>query len=189
MATAKKYSPEDALLKAARTGDSRAMELLFLALEQPLYAFSVKLTGDYDRAADLYQEAIYRGLRAFPEFRADEFHALRSWLFRIAHNIYRDSLRLFENKNQALEEIPPSALPTNGVPPISSLIRDEMLGALKDAELNLPEAEREVFVLRHYADLPFQEIAHRLDCPLNTVLTRMHRAIGRLKMALFVWKS
>ena len=45
----------------------------------------------------------------------------------------------------------------------------------------LPEAQRQVLLLRYYANLKFVDIAQMLGCPLNTALGRMHKAMLRLK--------
>lgn len=61
--------------------------------------------------------------------------------------------------------------------------RDD-LAILDLAITKLPDAEREVLILRLRADLPFREIAELTGTPLNTVLGRMHNARRRLKDAL-----
>jgi RNA polymerase sigma-70 factor (ECF subfamily) len=45
----------------------------------------------------------------------------------------------------------------------------------------LSELEREVFMLRHFGEVSFQEIARMLDININTALSRMHQAMSRLK--------
>ena len=53
--------------------------------------------------------------------------------------------------------------------------------ALRDAIGRLPEAQRQVLLLRYYSGLKFVEIAEIIGCPLNTALGRMHKAMLKLK--------
>jgi RNA polymerase sigma-70 factor (ECF subfamily) len=55
---------------------------------------------------------------------------------------------------------------------------------LKRAIEKLPEAQRQVLMLRYYSNLKFVEIAELLGCPLNTALGRMHKAILKLRQLM-----
>ena len=55
---------------------------------------------------------------------------------------------------------------------------------LKAAIDQLPEAQRQVLLLRYYSNLKFVEIAEMLGCPLNTALGRMHKAMLKLKQLM-----
>ena len=52
---------------------------------------------------------------------------------------------------------------------------------LRAAIQQLPEAQKQVLLLRYYSNLKFIEIAEVVGCPLNTALGRMHKAMLRLK--------
>jgi RNA polymerase sigma-70 factor (ECF subfamily) len=52
---------------------------------------------------------------------------------------------------------------------------------LRRAIEQLPEAQRQVLMLRYYSNLKFVEIAQVVGCPLNTALGRMHKAMLKLK--------
>jgi RNA polymerase sigma factor (sigma-70 family) len=72
----------------------------------------------------------------------------------------------------------------SGPGPEGKLESRELNRLVLDAIRRLPAAEREVFFLRTQAMLTFREIALRLDAPLNTVLSRMHRAMQRIRKAM-----
>jgi RNA polymerase sigma-70 factor (ECF subfamily) len=61
------------------------------------------------------------------------------------------------------------------------LEHSEQTEKLKLAITQLPEAQRQVLMLRYYSNLKFVEIADILGCPLNTALGRMHKAMLKLK--------
>lgn len=65
--------------------------------------------------------------------------------------------------------------------PAAPVEHGEEVGRLQEAMDRLPEADRQILQLRHYADMPFKDIARTLDCPIGTVLARAHRALGKLR--------
>ena len=65
--------------------------------------------------------------------------------------------------------------------PFDPLHYREDVDALQGALRKLPEGDRQILMLRHFADMPFKDIARRLNCPIGTVLARAHRALGKLR--------
>jgi RNA polymerase sigma-70 factor (ECF subfamily) len=103
---------------------------------------------------------------------ADRYDATRrfsTWLFEIAVNLCRDWQRR-----------PPEPRAREDEPAAAELERSD--AALDAAQLlaRLPDAQREVVVLRYYQDLSEDEVAEILDIPKGTVKSRMHQAIARL---------
>lgn len=136
------------------------------------------LPGHHD-AEDALQETYYRALRALPNYR--EEHQFRAWLYRIAHNV-AISLRRREQRRQTEPVGEDFPSPLSSVRETAAN-RDD-LAILGLAITNLPDAEREVLILRLRSDLPFREIAKLTGAPLNTVLGRRHNARRCLKEAL-----
>lgn len=108
--------------------------------------------------------------------------ARRAWLFRVAAN---EAARMWRSK-EAGERM----LRRHGGTEQEEIIEDdatekvilaETTGKVRHALSQLPEAWREVVVLRIEENLTFQQIANRLDIPLGTALTRMQRALERLR--------
>jgi len=65
--------------------------------------------------------------------------------------------------------------------PFDPLHLQEDVDALQTAMRELPEGDRQILLLRHFADMPFKDIARTLNCPIGTVLARAHRALGKLR--------
>ena len=65
--------------------------------------------------------------------------------------------------------------------PSDSLRAREILSQVRHAVESLPDDQRTVLVMKQYQQLSFAEIAAILDCPVGTVKSRMHRALGRLR--------
>ncbi|MDE0862483.1 MAG: sigma-70 family RNA polymerase sigma factor [Rubripirellula sp.] len=105
--------------------------------------------------------------------------ALKSWLFRVAAN---ESARIWRSKAAAekmYQKHGGTEVPT--VDPTDAAIQAETTKHLKQALKQLPDAWQQVVHLRLYENLTFQQIADRLDVPLGTALTRMRRALERLR--------
>ena len=65
--------------------------------------------------------------------------------------------------------------------PADRLYRAEQVDRLQQAISRLPDAEREVILLRHFSQLSFRQIAEVMETPLGTALARAHRGLARLR--------
>ncbi len=149
----------------------------FLAASQPdlnrVYRLAGLLLGNAAEAEDAVQDALAMAWQRFEELRdADRFGA---WLVRIVVNGCRDRLR----RRNTVRFIPLAAEldAADRDPFVAFLERDALLSIVD----RLTADERIVVVLRFWADLPLEAIAERLDWPLGTVKSRLHRALGRLR--------
>ena len=66
----------------------------------------------------------------------------------------------------------------------TNLEKEELISILNSTVSRLPVEQKEVFLLRQQTELTFKEIAQTLDCPLNTVLSRMHNAVLHLRKVI-----
>jgi RNA polymerase sigma factor (sigma-70 family) len=158
---------DEALVARLAEGDEPALRELLRRYERPLASFLHRRTGGRD-VEDLYQETWLRVVRAAERF--DQRRRFSTWLFQIAVNLCRDWHR----------RPPPEPRPPADEPDAVSLERSE--AALDAAQLlaRLPDAQREVIVLRYYHDLSEDDVAAMLDIPKGTVKSRLHHAIARL---------
>ena len=105
--------------------------------------------------------------------------ALRSWLYRVASN---ESARLWRRK--AATERMYQKHGEAGIPvldPTKAAMQAEATEQLIKALKELPESWQQIVSLRIYENLTFQQIADQLGIPLGTALTRMRRALERLR--------
>jgi RNA polymerase sigma-70 factor, ECF subfamily len=131
----------------------------------------------YGDADDLVQETFARALTARHRYRAGTNG--RAWLMRILCN-----LAISEQRRRARDErlrtrvLTRSAEPTVAEPP-SEVDEGTLLRALSA----LAPAERRMIELADVDELSYREIARALDCPIGTVMSRLHRARRRLRHA------
>lgn len=153
--------------------DREAFRLLFDRYGARLAAYFRRTTGT-DDATDLVQVTFLHLHRARMDFRKGQ--PLRPWLFAIAANVRRDHFRRKGRRpgeSPLEEEIP--------VSPAASTSTDRVV---RRALEQLPDGQREVLVLRWYADLSYPEIAAMLGATHSAIKVRAHRAMQQLRALL-----
>jgi RNA polymerase sigma-70 factor (ECF subfamily) len=155
-----------------------------LALEQidTLYRVARRLTRDADRAGDLVQETYLRALRARDSFHLEKF-GIRPWLLRIMQNLHysrsdrerRQPISMDESALELNENTAAHESSNSGAFNFDQL--DEQLARELDA---LPQEYQLVLLLWAVEDLSYKEIAHTLDIPIGTVMSRLHRVRQKL---------
>lgn len=155
-----------------------AFEVLVRRWQQPIARFLTRLVGRCELVQDLSQEVFLRVYLASPRYR--ETGAFSTWLYRIALNVARDASR----RRRELLPLPNHAPPAKEDPPEARYERLEMEQAVAGALRELPEALREVLVLRHYEDMKFEEMARLLKIPASTLKSRFATALHRLREGL-----
>jgi RNA polymerase sigma-70 factor, ECF subfamily len=171
---------DEELFVSYLSGDELAFESIVRKYKVPLYTVIFRMVGDKMEAQDIFQETFIRVIRYKNDF--DTNRKFSSWMYTIATNLCRDH---FRKKSRAYvmrtHEIPELAGHTT---PEDERHNKEIRDAVEKAVKNLPEVQREVFVLREYAGLTFKEISKITGTKINTVLGRMHLAVKKLRIEL-----
>jgi len=175
------------LLFAYSKGDVSAMDCLVGRYRQALFSWFMGMTGSRADAEDLFQDLWVRVIRNADRFENVSF---RAWMWQIARNLLID----FRRKKKP--DVSLDAVETEDDQPLlDQLVSPERGPAeeLEQADLakramravgQLPEIQREIFLMRVQGDLSFSEIAATLKIPLNTALGRMHDATTKLRLIL-----
>ena len=168
---------DESLLETAGRGDGAAFETLVGRYSGELFGFFRRRVGE-DAAADLLQDCFLRAFRAAPRFEPRA--SARTWLYVIARNAALNHLAR-RRKQASLDDSgvrePVAAHPS----PEEAASAAELAGRVRAAVEKLPEALREVVILRHYQQLPFRELARVLEIPEGTATRRMSDALERLR--------
>jgi RNA polymerase sigma-70 factor (ECF subfamily) len=166
-------SDEALMARYVERDDRAAFRLLFDRYAARLTAYFRRTTGTED-ATDLVQTTFLHLHRARRDFRSGQ--PLRPWLFTIAANVRRDH---FRRKGRRPAEGPlEQEIP---VAPAASTSTDRVV---QRALEQLPDGQREVLVLRWYADLSYPEIATALGATHSAIKVRAHRAMQQLRALL-----
>lgn len=166
---------EDLMLRAG-AGDSRAFAALYERHKAPLVSFCYRMLRNWEDAADVFQET-FRYLHA----HAAEYEPVagfRSYATRIARNLCIDILR--KRRRRRTGRLDPGLdLPAPDDGP--ELDRAEVEARLRAALDDVPDPYREVLHLRIVDSMEYAEIAETLGCPVGTVKSRLHSALGVLR--------
>jgi len=177
--------PETLLLQRVAARDRKAFEALYHQYYRRIFAYIFKIT----RRSDLVEEAVNDVMLAIwkgaPGF--DGRSRASTWIFGIA---YHKALKALARRTLP-SQMPPAgepsreaAEPVDNDEPESLLARRELATVLGRALRALPAEQRTVVELTYYYGLPYPEIAQIMDCPVNTVKTRMFHARRRLRELL-----
>jgi RNA polymerase sigma-70 factor, ECF subfamily len=173
------------LVRGLQAGDARAYERLVRDYGDRLWRFVRRMVG-VRPAEDITQEVFVRVHRSVGSFEpGGRFDA---WIFAIASNLCVDHLRR-ERPMAPLDDLPEPATDPRPSGPLSAVEEDERRRALARAVDLLPPEQKQVFLLRQEAGLPFKEIARLMSCPLNTALGRMHYAMEHLRASLQAYRD
>ncbi len=146
-----------------------------------VFGLLVRMIGRRDVAEDLAQQTMLRALGALDRYRPEG--RFQAWIFRIAVNVGRDWIRRRPREpslglDPASDTLPPAAVTHEA--PEEALLKHERARAVEAALAKLPDADREVLLMRYYGELAFKEIAEATGQPIGTVLARAHRALKKL---------
>jgi RNA polymerase sigma-70 factor (ECF subfamily) len=171
-------------------GDREAFTHLYRKYKKPVYSFLVRQYVTPENAAELTQEIFLRAVQGASSFR----HGAKfsTWLFVITRNSAIDFLRKNKHRNHASldEKSRPEAralnekIATNRPAPDRESMATRLKKDLEQAIRSLPEEQREVFLLREYHGLRFDEIAQIVQSSSGTVKSRMRYALETLRRRL-----
>jgi RNA polymerase sigma factor (sigma-70 family) len=172
------------LIQNFQDGDHNALETLVLRHKDKMYTSILFLVKDKYLAEDIFQDVLIKIIDTIRGGRYTEEGKFLPWAMRIAHNLCVDHFRkvkrtpsiktsddrdIFEVLNFTEEGADEKMMKRQS---------HERVRQMLDL---LPEDQREVIILRHYADLSFKEIAALTNCSINTALGRMRYGLINLR--------
>jgi RNA polymerase sigma-70 factor, ECF subfamily len=165
------------LLARVAAGDREAFRELYIAYHRRLARFLTRLTRRYDVAEEVINDALWVVWKRAGDFRGES--RVSTWIMGIA---YRRALKTLGSRNQQ----PFVAIPIESQPMVAA---DE-LGAAETSEWillgmeQLPTEQRMVLEFAYGYGHSCEEIAQIMDCPVNTVKTRLFHARAKLRAIL-----
>ena len=176
------------LMLAYARGEMRAFETLYSRHRTALYRYLVRQARDTEIAHDLFQEVWSRVIvnRARYEPRAK----FRTFLFTLAHNCFIDHCRRMKSRpaGMGIEDADAADLlaTEQDALPEAELERSETTQRYRAALAQLPQEQRDVYLLHEESDLSLEEIARVTGVGAETAKSRLRYAVGKLKAALAV---
>nr|MBA4167298.1 sigma-70 family RNA polymerase sigma factor [Chitinophagaceae bacterium] len=172
------------LIQNFQDGDLNALETLVIRHKDKMFTSILFLVKDKYLAEDIFQDVLIKVIDTIRGGRYTEEGKFLPWAMRIAHNLCVDHFRKVKRT---------PAIKTSDDRDIFEVINFTEEGAdekmmkrqshdrVRQMLDLLPEDQREVIILRHYADLSFKEIASLTNCSINTALGRMRYGLINLR--------
>ncbi len=173
-------------------GKRRTFEHVTLTYFNSLYNTAHWMTQDAAEAEDLIQETYLKAYQSFHLFTL--WTDCKSWLFQILRNTFintyhkkkRETSNTISQKNTECVPSQHGEREKNFsmAPPIPGVSKRLIIEDITQALENLPDCYRVVIRLAYLEGFSYQEIAHRMDCPVRTVMTWSYRGRKRLQKLL-----
>jgi len=177
-----------------QAGDRAAFASLVRKHKTAIYNFILRFVRTREAAEDLVQDVFVKIVQNAVDFKHES--RFSTWAYAIARNICIDHLRKMSFRQHASLDQPARSAPdgptlldrTADAHPTAaverSVIGQELGQRIIHSVEDLPPEQREVFLLRELANLPFKDIATITGVPENTVKSRMRYALEHLQESL-----
>jgi RNA polymerase sigma-70 factor, ECF subfamily len=182
---------DEDLMLAFRDGDGLAFEQLVHRHKRGLFNFLLRSVHNQSRAEELLQEVFLRVIRAKDRYQRTA--RFTTWVYTIARNLCVDESRRqkfrrtvpLEAKRRgrsddggtSILDVTPAGQTATDVASEATTIQARVSAAIQ----NLPDDQREVFIMRQFGGLSFKQIGEAVGAPENTVKSRMRYALDKLR--------
>ena len=170
-------------------GDTEAFGVLVERYQKKMFNIAFRMTGDYEEAGEVVQEAFLSAFRAIKKFRGEATFA--TWMTSIVLNHAKNCLKKIKVKPMSLDEAseahdgaPRFDPPASGMSAMEQLEKKDVQEAVQKAINSLDAEFREALILKDIQELSYEEIGAILNIPGGTVKSRIFRAREALRERL-----
>jgi RNA polymerase sigma factor (sigma-70 family) len=175
---------DNELIQLFQHGNPRAFDVLIDRHQERIFNAINFMVKDSYLAEDLIQDIFIKIIGNLKLGKYNDEGKFLPWALRIAHNYCVDHFRKVKrtptiktSDDQDLFEI----IKHTDHPADYKMTRSQSHRDIQELVDLLPEEQREIIVLRHYANLSFKEIAQMTNCSINTALGRMRYGLINLR--------
>jgi RNA polymerase sigma factor (sigma-70 family) len=166
-------------------GEQSCFEQLIHRHKNKVYAYISLYIRDQALVEDIFQDTFLKVIQSVKSGKYYDNGKFLSWVMRIAHNLIIDHFRRLKQMNTMSNDDYESDLFNSkklaDANVEDNIIRKQIKKDVRRLINQLPEEQREVVILRHYAGLSFKEIANVTDVSINTALGRMRYALINMR--------
>lgn len=173
------------LIQLFVSGDVNALDELIKKHKDRIFTSIVILVKDRALAEDIFQEVFIKIIDTLRSGSYTDEGKFLPWALRIAHNLCVDHFRKAKrtpvvlNKTDDYDMFDNLNISEEGAE--SKIMKAQSHERVRQMLDMLPDDQREVIVLRHFANLSFKEIADKTNCSINTALGRMRYGLINLR--------
>jgi RNA polymerase sigma-70 factor (ECF subfamily) len=180
----KEQKTDQQLVSSFLGGDESTLQELILRHERRVFTSIYLLVKDKDLANDLFQETFIKVINTLRSGHYNEEGKFISWGLRIAHNLVIDHFRSLKRMPMVYDTDEYSVfdtLPLTDSNAEDKLMDEQVKNQVRQLIEELPYDQREVVIMRHFANMSFKEIAECTHVSINTSLGRMRYALINLR--------
>lgn len=179
-----KQATDQVLIKSYLAGDDKSFEILLNRHRDKIYTSIYLFVKDTELAQDIFQEVFIKIIHTLRKGKYNHEGKFLQWAMRISYNLCVDQFR----RSKRRTKISPSE--TFDIFDVLECKDDNMEVTMMKSQTHekvrklvdmLPAEQREVVILRHYADMSFKEIAGITRVSINTALGRMRYALINMR--------
>lgn len=187
MQSCKSCTDKDLICMYIHEGNEKAFEVLLNRHKSKIYTSIYMFVKDKDLANDIFQETFIKVIDTFRSGKYNEEGKFIQWAMRISHNLCIDFFR----KNKRRKTINTSedfdifnVIASKDDNQEAVLMKEQTYKKVRKLVDSLPQEQREVVLLRNYAELSFKEIAELTNVSINTALGRMRYALINIRKTI-----
>ncbi len=187
MQSCKSCTDKDLICMYIHEGNEKAFEVLLNRHKSKIYTSICMFVKDKDLANDIFQETFIKVIDTFRSGKYNEEGKFIQWAMRISHNLCIDFFR----KNKRRKTINTSedfdifnVIASKDDNQEAVLMKEQTYKKVRKLVDSLPQEQREVVLLRNYAELSFKEIAELTNVSINTALGRMRYALINIRKTI-----
>lgn len=172
------------LIQQYLNGNERAFEVLLTRHKTKIFTSIYLFTRDNEVAEDIFQEVFIKIIDTLRKGKYNHEGKFLQWALRIAYNMCVDQFRRSKRQTQVSPSETFDVLNVIQAPDDNmeqTMIKVQGTNRIQALVDQLPPEQREVVILRHYADMSFKEISQLTRVSINTALGRMRYALINLR--------
>ncbi|HNY07389.1 MAG TPA: sigma-70 family RNA polymerase sigma factor [Bacteroidales bacterium] len=173
------------LINRYLSGNQASLELLIHRHKNKVYSYILTVVKDKELADDIFQDTFIKVIYTLRSGTYQEEGKFIQWVMRIAHNLIIDFFRkskripVVDNSNDEFDIFDTIKISDGSIE--DRMINEQIHEDVRKLIECLPEEQKQVLIMRHYADMSFKDIAEQTDVSINTALGRMRYALINLR--------
>lgn len=172
------------LINMYLSGNHSSLEQLIFRYKNKVYSYILMVVKEKELAEDIFQDTFIKVINTLRTGTYQEEGKFIQWVMRIAHNLiidhYRKAKRIPVIENNEDYDVFNSIKISDGSIE-DQIISNQILKDVRNLIELLPPEQKEVLIMRHYADMSFKDIAEQTNVSINTALGRMRYALINLR--------
>lgn len=175
---------DEQLVQLFIDGEVQALDMLINRHKTRIYTSIVMLVKDKYLAEDIFQDLFIKVIENLRSKNYKEENKFLQWTLRIAHNLCVDHFRKLKKEPVIKTSDDRDIFDIIDLKETNAeqrIIKNQNHNTVMQLVDQLPEEQREIIILRHFADLKFKEIADMLNCSVNTALGRMRYGLLNIR--------